>query len=209
MLPLICSVSVHDSFIVLVIPLFFPPFFASSRSFTLPIMDEPTCVPPNPPEGYEFDGWLFYTEVWEDFPTYPVKSTSQASSKKEIDNVGDPQLASLFFSRLPLEIRRKIYDYYWDGPHPRAQHILSDNNRKEFASSACIINPDEIDPCWDELGRDYPAIKAQGYALEAKWVTRLRSDWHNHWRCQEEALSNTVSMKDNSNASILSVCKRM
>jgi len=147
-------------------------------------------------------------EVFEDFATYPAASGALLQVNTDNDMV-NPQLSSPFFRRLPLEIRWRVYSCYWDAPQSRAQHIL-DHGERGFASSPCVINPDEIDPSWDELAHDCTHIRGDfdmGSRLRQKWVSRLRSTWCNHWRCEEGAqVASNIRVID---TGILSACKLM
>ena len=155
-------------------------------------------------------------EVFENFTTYPAASTASLQVNTDNDAV-NPQVSSPFFHRFPLEIRWRVYSFYWDAPQSRAQHIF-DHGERGFASSTCVTSPDETEPSWDELTHDCThhnrGIFGLDYSLRQKWVTRLRSTWCNHWRCEEVAqVASNIHVIDTGDETtptpILSVCKLM
>jgi hypothetical protein len=98
---------------------------------------------------------------------------------------------ALFFSMLPLEIRKLIYIEFWRLSALR-QHVLMtglDSTPMRLGSSSanivhrhspCLIDEHESDTRYANFlaTKDDPS---EGI----KWLRRLKSDWARHWSCQE------------------------
>lgn len=132
------------------------------------------------------------------------------------DDLGEPQLQSRFFARLPLEIRREIYHHYWG----QVRHVVAMNptaldrretyydtggsrgnphaaggasGARQYISSPCLVHSD------DELAESPPDRAERGMTRsgagwgydrdgELRWVTSLYSGWDNHRKCEEAFL---------------------
>ncbi|KAI0841213.1 hypothetical protein F5Y06DRAFT_260915 [Hypoxylon sp. FL0890] len=102
------------------------------------------------------------------------------------------QYQSLFFRRLPIEVRNEIYVELWrlsgleqhifwheDRKHPRRSH---------FCRWPCVTPFDVEDERQKELEILFPDALSHPppMLLSTEWNWRLKSSWYNHWRCEEE-----------------------
>lgn len=127
-------------------------------------------------------------------------STRHGADANDAPRVHD-QTQSLFFSRLPIEVRRNIYYHLWLSTGS-TQHIYKAGNSRfaELSHAACVTDPDARDPRDEEVARRcqdqtlddpgdidfaYEELTDEPGETTDDWVIRLFSDWCNHFRCEE------------------------
>lgn len=127
-----------------------------------------------------------------------------------------PQTASLFFTRLPGEIRSLIYSAYLDDIGG-AQHVFKDE-ADSFAFCGCVIDHEAID---DGRGKGLEGVHSYEDTGEADstvilripdpvpegWYERLASTWGNHWPCREAMLEGSLPLSPTLGP--LLTCKQM
>jgi hypothetical protein len=136
----------------------------------------------------------------------PRTALGPAIPTHHLDTTSHHQLQSTFFGKLPLEIRRQIYQELW-ASSGLDQHIYQKGGR--FSHCPCTIDHDEPDER-DELVELYRLEKDitdcdsfKNSALHQK----LSSPWTKHWKCEEHLSQNGAPL----NPFLLSLvsCKRM
>lgn len=123
----------------------------------------------------------------------------------------DPQAASLFFNRLPPELRLMVWAALWDSycdgggggsSSLRYMHIYTPDNRRLSFSPCCVAGfstgPGHDDAREEDdlalLDHELDLLLMRKRAgLDVRedqrvWGRRLASDWDRHWRCEEKAL---------------------
>ncbi|KAI2633556.1 hypothetical protein GGS26DRAFT_597819 [Hypomontagnella submonticulosa] len=154
----------------------------------------------------------------------PSNSSSDYEHKK-LKNVSTPavhndggvgldlQLASPFFRDLPIEIRKMIYGFVWEGRHddkyhtPRGRHIHFQNGH--WLNTRCVMYEDDED--LDLIQKNMDIIHDSGKGDLVMWQKRLASTWGSrHWRCEERIEYGRQKSVDHTDfMSMMLVCKRM
>ncbi len=117
------------------------------------------------------------------------------------------QLQSDFFGRLPLEIRRQIYEELWRTTS-ESQHIYHHDGR--LRRCACVTDHDAEDERDDivESFRLEKSLTHETYFSNPALHRQLSSTWTKHWKCEEHLAKHGT--KDRSPfMSPLVTCKRM
>jgi hypothetical protein len=111
-----------------------------------------------------------------------------------LSRTSNPQLTSLFFTRLPIEIRNLIYLEFWNLSSSRL-HIHAEevqlprtvvpsvdprSRRLRWSHTRCIADPRAPDARIDGCSR-----ARYGSDEHALWTARVRSECGFHWPCQE------------------------
>ncbi|KAI0016848.1 hypothetical protein F4780DRAFT_782894 [Xylariomycetidae sp. FL0641] len=126
----------------------------------------------------------------------------------------DQQLRSLFFQKLPPEIRQAIYAYVWPGPHdhryhsPDGRHIHFKDGRWSLRRCVMYKEDEDLDFIQKQMDRCYDP--RQDTLL--LWQKRLASTWGvRHWRCEErvEYGQKPARIDYTDLPSLMLVCKRM
>ena len=129
----------------------------------------------------------------------------------------DPQSHSLFFQKLPLEIRRMVYEYVWSSPQdhmfhiPNGRHIHFQDGR--WYNIRCVMSEMDEDPDFiqKQMDRIYDLGADSNDSKLELWQRRSSQTWgHRHWRCEERMRHPREPRVDRRNfAPIMVVCKRM
>jgi hypothetical protein len=116
-------------------------------------------------------------------------------SREQMEATANPQAASSFFTKLPPEIRRLIYESIWRdylGPAMRV-HIHSASDTKHLQHTRCTADLDvalEEDP-WGALTVTGEGDNA-GIGADPPpwfwWAWCLRTRWGRHWQCQRAVM---------------------
>lgn len=101
---------------------------------------------------------------------------------ESLEHTADDQRQSLLL-RLPIEVRRRIYDAVWE-EIGLTQHVYVKDGR--YTHRACITDHDAPDERQAEIRKIYPA--GESWFHDPVWSRRLLSSWVNHWRCEEAAV---------------------
>ena len=104
-------------------------------------------------------------------------------NKQALAQTADPQAQSLFFSRLPAEIRIMIYVEMWRTAGSLRHHIVGCPRVKppwQAIHAVCLTGGSTKDI------RDARFRESRGRKRENCW-DRLRSGWVLHWLCEETA----------------------
>ncbi|KAI0007689.1 hypothetical protein F4779DRAFT_642803 [Xylariaceae sp. FL0662B] len=140
-------------------------------------------------------------------------SSATAPDMTEFRETANLQLGSIFFGRLPLEIREMIYAECWFVSGLK-QHVFVDNGR--LRHSPCLLAPDEVDERHEELRRICQTrrnSRSRAILIDGKWASRFLSTWNEHWKCEEDALArdggkNTTCQRRTLFLPLLLTCKR-
>jgi hypothetical protein len=121
------------------------------------------------------------------------------------------QLDSQFFQRLPLEIRKIIYDHVW-GAHGRQHHVYMTNHG--LTNARCVMDSRDEDPdlIQKEMDRinEWEHVDSFSDQRMRMWYARLVSSWgHRHWRCEERVKYGSIPTGSPNFMSMMLVCKRM
>ena len=104
-------------------------------------------------------------------------------NKRALAKTAAPQAQSLFFSRLPAEIRTMIYVEMWRTAGSLRHHIVdSPQAQRSYQSlrTLCVTGGSTEDIRYTRFR------ETRGRERE-RWWDRLRSEWALHWICQEAA----------------------
>ncbi|KAI5919144.1 hypothetical protein F4810DRAFT_688559 [Camillea tinctor] len=120
---------------------------------------------------------------------------------------------SLFFQKLPIEVRKTIYSYIWLGAYdnmyhvPNGRHIIFKEGR--WYNMRCVMSEVDEDRDFIQKTMDYIYESGQGDLL--MWQRRLSSTWGSrHWRCEERIEYGSMGAIDRTDfGSMMLVCKRM
>lgn len=96
----------------------------------------------------------------------------------ELERTANDQRNSAFL-RLPIEIRRQIYDIVF-AEAGFTQHVYIKDYH--YAHTTCITDHDAPDERQVEVGKLYPPENRSFHHLVKS--RRLPSSWANHWRCE-------------------------
>lgn len=106
-----------------------------------------------------------------------------APDPEELERTADDQRQSPLL-RLPIEIRRYIYDDVFEDAG-LTQHVYVKDGR--YTHTRCITDHDGPDERQVEVGKIYPRENRSFH--HPVWSRRLLSSWANHWRCEEAAVA--------------------
>lgn len=126
---------------------------------------------------------------------------------EQLAETAHDQFQSYFFGKLPLEIRRQIYEEIWRTTS-EDQHIFHHNGR--LRRCACITDHDAEDDRDDivENFRLEKALTNETYFSNTALHQQLSSTWTKHWKC-EEHLTKHGAKEPSPFLSPLITCKRM
>ncbi|CAJ2512581.1 Uu.00g055960.m01.CDS01 [Anthostomella pinea] len=123
------------------------------------------------------------------------------------------QLESRFFQELPIEIRRMIYAYVWQGRYDHLYHIPEGRHihfkRGHWTHTRCVMS--EYDEDLDFIQKQMDTIRNTGRGDLLMWQRRLASTWgRRHWRCEERVEYGQAGAIDRTDlSSMMMLCKRM
>lgn len=151
------------------------------------------------------------------FATALAATDNDVAVCDEETNPINPQLGSPFFQKLPLEIRRMIYEYTWLSPQDHMFHVPNGRHihfqEGHWHNVRCVM--DEMDEDLGFIQKKMDEIYDLGdegdNAKLALWQRRSSQTWgHRHWRCEERMRHPREARVDKRNfASVMVVCKRM
>jgi len=137
-----------------------------------------------------------------------------APAQKASPSITDDQAGSLFLQKLPLEIRRLIYQQVWQNPkrdkhyyQPNGRHLSFERGR--WHSRRCVMasEDEDLDYIQEAIDTAYNATKMDQVRERHSW---LRSSWgHRHWRCERRMWRPATSIDRTNFSSLLFACKRM
>jgi hypothetical protein len=136
----------------------------------------------------------------------PRTALGPAIPVEDLEASSHHQLQSTLFGKLPLEIRRQIYQELWLSSG-LSQHVFERRGRLQHCP--CIIDHDEPDERDDlvEMYRLEKEITDSDSFKHRALHRKLASPWTKHWKC-EENLSQNGAPPNPFLLSLLS-CKRM
>ncbi|KAI1418876.1 hypothetical protein F5Y12DRAFT_383087 [Xylaria sp. FL1777] len=126
----------------------------------------------------------------------------------------DEQINCPFFQKLPLEIRKMIYAYVWQGPY---DHIYHESNGRHlhfkdgrWVHTRCVMYRED-DEDTDIIQKQMDLIHDTGMGDLLLWQRRLASTWgQRHWRCAERIEYGKPTSIDRTDLGALMVaCKKM
>lgn len=126
---------------------------------------------------------------------------------EQLAETAQDQFQSDFFGKLPLEIRRQIYEELWRTTS-EDQHIFHHQGR--LCRCACITDHDAEDERDDivEGFRQAKALTNATYFSDPALHRQLSSSWTKHWKC-EEHLDKHGANEPSPFLPALMTCKRM
>lgn len=137
-----------------------------------------------------------------------------APSPRASPSITDDQAGSLFLQKLPLEIRRLIYQQVWQNTktdkhyyQPNGRHLSFERGR--WHSRRCVMVPadEDLDFIQEAIDTAYNATKLEQVREGHSW---LRSSWgHRHWRCERRMWRPATRIDRTDFSSLLIACKRM
>lgn len=129
-------------------------------------------------------------------------------------SITSEQAESPFLQKLPLEIRRLIYQHVWADPkkeynyhHPYGRHVSYIRGR--WFSRRCVMYSidDDLNTIQSEMDAEYDEKKLERLRL---CHMRLRSSWgHRHWRCEQRSWRPLHGIDKTGFISLMTVCKRL
>jgi hypothetical protein len=122
----------------------------------------------------------------------------------ELATRADCQRDALFFTRLPLELRRGIYNHLWHD-YGTVQHIFT-NKDGQYTHALCITDHSAPDDRQDECAR--LDVDGSGDFINFRVGRRLHSLWGNHWKCQE-ALEGQQTKRTSLLLHVLLTCRKL
>ncbi|KAI0551313.1 hypothetical protein F4679DRAFT_539976 [Xylaria curta] len=126
----------------------------------------------------------------------------------------DEQHDSSFFQKLPLEIRKMIYAYVWQGPY---DHMYHESNGRHlhfkdghWVHTRCVMYQED-DEDLDLIQKQMDLIRETGRGDLLLWQRRLASTWgQRHWRCAERIEYGKPTSIDRTDLGALMIaCKKM
>lgn len=154
------------------------------------------------PKSY-LPGHIFTEAIPDKASEEPSNESLTLPSVQEFDRTANSQRESALL-RLPIEVRRQIYDAVWEAAG-LTRHIYIKDGR--YAHMTCITDHDGPDERQVEL---WKIFKIRSTFLEDPvWSRRLLSSWVNHWRCEETAVATQGSQAPTPFLALLLCCKRM
>ncbi|RYP83200.1 hypothetical protein DL770_005424 [Monosporascus sp. CRB-9-2] len=139
----------------------------------------------------------------------PSSSPSMSPDRPGLQATASLQLSSAFFGKLPLEAREMIYSEFWvvSGLN---QHVFSHDDR--LTHCLCLLVPgqeDERNEEFEEVWQNRRRSRTGSLVIEDEWSSRFSSTWNDHWRCEEEMLSDPTRRQGTFFLPALLTCKRM
>lgn len=146
-----------------------------------------------------------------------IVACEEAAAFSEPINHVDPQGRSPFFQKLPLEIRRMIYEYVWSNPQDHMFHIPNGRHVHfqdgHWYNVRCVMSEadEDLDFIQKQMDRMYELGADSDDSKLKLWQRRLSQTWgHRHWRCEERMRYPREPRVDRRNfAPMMVVCKRM
>ncbi|KAI1332338.1 hypothetical protein F5Y16DRAFT_175557 [Xylariaceae sp. FL0255] len=136
-------------------------------------------------------------------------------SKTQSTNVAfDEQLQSVFFQKLPLELRQMVYGYLWSSPNERRYHERRGRHlhfkNGHWIQTRCVMYPED-DKDLDRIQTNMDSIRHTGTGDLLLWQQRLASTCgHRHWRCEERVKYGKPTSIDRTGlGTVMRTCKRM
>ncbi|KAI1497755.1 hypothetical protein F5X99DRAFT_354384 [Biscogniauxia marginata] len=123
------------------------------------------------------------------------------------------QQNSLFFQKLPIEVRKMIYSFVWRGTYDHMYHVPNGRHLYfkdgHWVNMRCVMSEADEDPDLIQKNMDFVYNSGQGDLL--LWQRRLASTWGSrHWRCEERIKYGRTGAIDRTNIGcMMMVCKRM
>ncbi|KAI0442959.1 hypothetical protein F4803DRAFT_517424 [Xylaria telfairii] len=141
-------------------------------------------------------------------PKTPIPDVSTPRS------ISDEQHGSSFFQKLPLEIRKMIYAYVWQGPY---DHMYHESNGRHlhfkdgrWVHTRCVMYQEDDEDA-DMIQKQMDLIRNTGRGDLLLWQRRLASTWgQRHWRCAERIEYGKPTSIDRTDLGALMVlCKKI
>ncbi|KAK8051499.1 hypothetical protein PG993_002884 [Apiospora rasikravindrae] len=126
----------------------------------------------------------------------------------------DLQHQSVFFGKLPREIRDMVYLAMWDVSGTQ-QHIFEhEEGSGHVTHFPCILATGEQDSRnheFEKLWHRQQACRPRSLVEDPVWARRMSSTWNEHWRCEEAMLANREKGNKSSTLFLPSLltCRRM
>ncbi|KAI0114399.1 hypothetical protein GGR51DRAFT_556257 [Nemania sp. FL0031] len=126
----------------------------------------------------------------------------------------DDQQDCSFFQKLPIEIRKMIYAYVWQGPY---DHMYHESNGRHlhfkdghWVHTRCVMYQED-DQDKDLIQKQIDAILESDRGDLLLWQKRLASTWgQRHWRCEERIKYGRPTSIDRTDLGALMItCKKM
>ncbi|KAI0427691.1 hypothetical protein F5Y09DRAFT_315414 [Xylaria sp. FL1042] len=145
-------------------------------------------------------------------PTMPIATIRPDMSTPKTKF--DEQQACSFFQKLPIEIRKMVYAYVWQGPY---DHMYHESNGRHlhfrnghWVHTRCVMYRED-DEDMDMIQKQMDSIHRTGRGDLLLWQRRLASTWgQRHWRCAERIEYGKPTSIDRTDLGALMVaCKKM
>lgn len=143
-------------------------------------------------------------------PTPKITRLDAPTSQPKFDEQQD----SSFFQKLPIEIRKMIYAYVWQGPY---DHMYHESNGRHlhfqdghWVHTRCVMYQED-DEDTDLIQQQMDLIRGSGRGDLLLWQRRLASTWgQRHWRCEERIKYGSPTSIDRTDLGALIItCKKM
>ncbi|KAK8080061.1 hypothetical protein PG997_007879 [Apiospora hydei] len=126
----------------------------------------------------------------------------------------DLQHQSVFFGKLPREIRDMVYLAMWDVSGTQ-QHVFEhEEGSGHVTHFPCILAAGEQDNRnheFEKLWRRQQALRPRSLVEDPVWAKRMSSPWNEHWKCEDAMLASRE--KGNKSCTLflpsLLTCRRM
>lgn len=141
-------------------------------------------------------------KVREERPEERLEGSLTLPNLEEFDRTADDQRESALL-RLPIEVRRQIYEATWEAAGS-TRHVYIKDGR--YTHTTCITDHDAPDERQIELSKIFKL--GSTFLDDPTWSRRLLSSWVNHWRCEEAAAAQDTPVPTPFLALLL-CCKRM
>ncbi|KAI1200714.1 hypothetical protein F5X97DRAFT_78020 [Nemania serpens] len=149
----------------------------------------------------------------EELASLPTPKTTKLDVSTSQSKFDEQQDCSLF-QRLPIEIRKMIYAYVWQGPY---DHMYHESNGRHlhfqdghWVHTRCVMYQED-DEDTDLIQQQMDLIRDSGRGDLLLWQRRLASTWgQRHWRCEERIKYGTPTSIDRTDLGALMItCKKM
>jgi hypothetical protein len=124
------------------------------------------------------------------------------------------QQDSSFFQKLPLELRKMVYAYVWQGEYDHMYHESKGRHihfkRGHWVHTRCVMYPEDDEDA-DAIQKHMDLLHYSGKGDLLRWQRRLASTWgHRHWRCEERVKYGEPTSIDHTGlGAMMVVCKKM
>ncbi|KAJ8126313.1 hypothetical protein O1611_g7325 [Lasiodiplodia mahajangana] len=153
-------------------------------------------------------------KIEEEFSASPLTPETIELEAPRLNSTFDEQQDCSFFRELPIEIRKMIYAYVWQGPY---DHMYHESNGRHlhfkdghWVHTRCVMYQED-DRDKDLIQKQMDSILESGRGDLLLWQRRLASTWgQRHWRCEERIKYGRPTSIDRTDLGALMItCKKM